>query len=71
VRRYWDDRAPTATSPHILARHGHVERVRVPRLTIRAPGRRADADSAAAIAARWRTAVGQAYLTGLAAGATP
>jgi hypothetical protein len=69
VRRYWEERRPTPTSPHILARHGRLERVRVPRLTIRAAGRRADAQTAADVAARWRTAVGEAYLAGLEAAA--
>jgi hypothetical protein len=55
---------PPPTSPHILARHGRLGGVRVPRLTVRANGRVADRQLAALVAVRVHDAVGEAYVGG-------
>ncbi len=67
MRSFWTSRRPPAdrpTSPHILARHGRLGGVRVPRMTVRAPGRTADRELAAAVAARFHDEVGNAYVGG-------
>jgi hypothetical protein len=67
MRRFWATRRPPAprpTSPHILARHGRLGGVRVPRLTVRANGRVADRQLAALVAGRVHDAVGEAYVGG-------
>jgi hypothetical protein len=67
LRRFWAERRPPAerpTSPHILARHGRLGGVRVPRMTVRARGRAPDAELATLVAARFRDAVGEAYVGG-------
>jgi hypothetical protein len=71
VRRYWEQRQPP-TSPHILARHRRIERVRVPRMVIHAGQRSPNAALADEVALRFRAAVGEAYDNGLVRlGATP
>jgi hypothetical protein len=67
MRRFWATKRPPVpppTSPHILARHGRLGGVRVPRLTVRASGRIADRRLAALVAARFHDAVGEAYVGG-------
>jgi hypothetical protein len=67
LRRFWEKQRPRVeqpTSPHILARHGRLGVVRVPRLTVRARGRTPDAALAATVAARFHDAVGNAYVDG-------
>jgi hypothetical protein len=67
MRRFWVTRRPPGprpTSPHILARHGRLGGVRVPRLSVRASGRRADRQLAALVAARVHDAVDDAYVGG-------
>src|SRR5207245_1064354 len=67
MRRFWERQRPPAerpTSPHILARHGRLGAVRVPRMTVRAPGRTPDAGLARDVAARFHDAVGNAYVDG-------
>lgn len=64
VRRYWEQRQPP-TSPHILARHSQIQRVRLPRMIIHAGGRAPNGALADEIALRFRVAVGEAYDTGL------
>jgi hypothetical protein len=69
---YWLERteeeatSPTPTSPHILARRAGLRRVRFPRLIIRAPGRALDADLITRIAERFKAAIENSYVTGLA-----
>ncbi|WP_068924260.1 hypothetical protein [Planobispora rosea] len=74
MRRFWGPGrevrrggAPVAhpTSPHILARHGRLGAVRLPRLTVRAAGRVPDEALAAEVSARFRENVAAAYLSGL------
>ena len=67
MRRFWATKRPPVpppTSPHILARHGRLGGVRVPRITVRASGRVADRQLAALVAARFHDAVGEAYVGG-------
>src|SRR5262249_19123304 len=67
MRRFWATRRPPLpppTSPHILARHGRLGGVRVPRLTVRVSGRVADTRLAALVAARLHDAVGEADFSG-------
>jgi hypothetical protein len=67
MRRFWATKRPAVpppTSPHILARHGRLGGVRVPRITVRAGGRVADRQLAALVAARFHDAVGDAYVGG-------
>jgi hypothetical protein len=67
MRRFWATKRPPEpppTSPHILARHGRLGGVRVPRLTVRASGRVADRQLAALVAARFHDEVGEAYVGG-------
>jgi hypothetical protein len=67
LRRFWATRRPPVpqpTSPHILARHGRLGGVRVPRITVRASGRVADRQLAALVAARFHDTVGEAYVGG-------
>jgi hypothetical protein len=66
LKRFWARRAPVErpTSPHILARHGRLGGVRVPRMTVRAPGRTPDATLASLVSARFHDAVGEAYASG-------
>lgn len=67
LRSFWAQRRPPvehATSPHILARHGRLAGVRVPRMTVRAAGHAPDRALAAQVAGEFRTAVGDAYLGG-------
>ena len=67
MRRFWATKRPPVerpTSPHILARHGRLGGVRVPRMTVRASGRVADRQLAALVAARFHDAVGEAYVGG-------
>jgi hypothetical protein len=54
----------SATSPHLLARRARLARVRMDTLTIAAGNRPLDPELAREIAARFRVAVGQAYLDG-------
>jgi hypothetical protein len=65
VRRYWEHRQPT-TSPHILARHRRIGRVRVPRMVIHVGARTPDAALADEVALRFRAAIGEVYDAGLA-----
>jgi hypothetical protein len=67
MRRFWEQRRPPVehpTSPHILARHGRLGAVRVPRIEVRAPGRTPNRELAAAVSARFHDAIGDAYLSG-------
>lgn len=67
MRQFWETRRPPErlpTSPHILARHGRLGGVRVPRLTVRAAGRTPDAALASLVAARLHDAVDEAYAGG-------
>jgi len=67
MRRFWATKRPPVpppTSPHILARHGRLGGVRVPRITVRASGCAADRQLAALVAARFHDAVGEAYVGG-------
>jgi hypothetical protein len=67
MRRYWVARRPLVeppTSPHILARHGRLGAVRVPRMAIRASGHRANRALAGRVAERFREAVGSSYVSG-------
>jgi hypothetical protein len=67
MRRFWATKRPPLsppTSPHILARHGRLGGVRVPRITVRAGGRVADRQLAALVAARFHDEVGVAYVGG-------
>ena len=69
MRRFWAARATPVehpTSAHILARHGRLAMVRVPRLTLHAEGREPGADLAAQAATGFRGAVGTAYRDGRA-----
>lgn len=69
MRRYWAARATPVdrpTSAHILARHGRLATVRVPRLAFHAEGRQPDGDLAALTATRFRGVVGTAYHDGRA-----
>jgi hypothetical protein len=63
VRRYWEHRQPP-TSPHILARHRRIERVRVPRMIVHGGTRTPDAALADEIALRFRAAVAVAFDAG-------
>jgi hypothetical protein len=65
VRRYWEQRQPP-TSPHILARHRRIERVRMPRMVIHVADRTPDSALADEIALRVHAAAGDAYDAGLA-----
>jgi hypothetical protein len=66
VGRYWAGRprAEHPTSPHLLARRGRLGAVHLPRMTVRAAGRSPDGALASAVAVRFRSAVGEAYLAG-------
>jgi hypothetical protein len=67
MRRFWEQhRAPVEhpTSPHILARHGRLGAVRVPRIEVRAPGRTPNRELATAVSARFHEAIGDAYMSG-------
>ena len=67
MQRFWAAKRPPferPTSPHILARHGRLGGVRVPRMTVRASGRAADRQLAALVAGRFHDAVGEAYVSG-------
>jgi hypothetical protein len=67
MRRFWEQKRPPVdrpTSPHILARHGRLGAVRIPRMTMRAPGRAPDHALATAVAERFHSAVDDAYLEG-------
>jgi hypothetical protein len=67
MRAFWvsrRERVDRPTSPHILARHGRLAVVRVPRLTFSAPRRMPDGTLAGAIDARFREQVGAAWLAG-------
>ena len=72
MSRYWTAQTEAQvsrenpTSPHILARRAGLRRVRFPRLRIHAPGRALDADLVARIAERFKGAIENAYVTGLA-----
>ncbi|MGH9277039.1 MAG: hypothetical protein ACRD12_02870, partial [Acidimicrobiales bacterium] len=73
MRRFWATRTavePRPTSAHILARHGRLAMVRVPRMSVHTGGRAPDADLAAMTAARFRASVGTAYRDGRARLAT-
>jgi hypothetical protein len=56
--------AERPTSPRILQRRARLALVRVPRLTIRAPGRVLDGQLIGEVVARFRQAVAEAYRTG-------
>lgn len=73
MRAWWREQAATGresmveitpTSPHILARHARLGRVRVPRITLRAPGRAHDERLLRELAQCFREAVGEAYVGG-------
>jgi hypothetical protein len=67
MRRFWETKrapVPRPTSPHILARHGRLGGVRVPRMTVRANRRQPDRQLAAIVAGRLHDAVGEAYVGG-------
>ena len=68
MRSFWAKqraaRVERPTSPHILARHGRLGGVRVPRMTVNAPRRRPDQELATLVADRFHTEVGAAYLSG-------
>jgi hypothetical protein len=67
LRRYWAARSASReypTSAHLLARRGQLAAVRVPRLTMNAPGRAAGAPLAAEAADAFRDAVRDAYRDG-------
>src|SRR6266540_1213618 len=67
MRRFWEQKRPPLerpTSPHILARHGRLGAVRIPRMTVRAPGRTPDRALATVVAERFHSAVDDAYLQG-------
>lgn len=67
MRRFWERPRPRpepVTSPHILARHGRLGGVRVPRMTVNAPRRRPDRALATLVADRFHTEVGAAYVRG-------
>jgi len=72
MSRYWTEQTEAQvsrvnpTSPHILARRAGLRRVRFPRLLIHAPGRALDADLIARVAERFKGAIENAYVTGLA-----
>jgi len=53
------------TSPHILAHRERLARVKLPRLTIRLPGRRLDDELKELTAVKFKLAIEQAYQTGL------
>jgi hypothetical protein len=67
LRRYWAARSasrPYPTSAHLLARRGRLAAVRVPRLTMNAPGRAPGTPLAAEAADAFRDAVRDAYRDG-------
>jgi hypothetical protein len=67
MRRHWSARSqarPHPTSAHILARHGRLALVRVPRLTVQAPGHDPAVPLAETLGARFHTVVADAYLEG-------
>jgi hypothetical protein len=67
LRRFWAAKRPPVerpTSPHVLARHGRLGGVRVPRMTVRASGRSPDRRLATLVAGRFHDAVGEAYVSG-------
>ncbi len=67
LRRFWAAKRPPVerpTSPHLLARHGRLGGVRVPRMTVRASGRSPDRRLATLVAGRFHDAVGEAYVSG-------
>ena len=67
LRRYWAVRSASQeypTSAHLLARRGRLAAVRVPRLTMNAPGRTPGAPLAAETADAFRDAVRDAYRDG-------
>jgi hypothetical protein len=72
MSRYWTAQTEAQvsrvnpTSPHILARRAGLRRVRFPRLLIHAPGRALDTNLIARIAERFKGAIENAYVTGLA-----
>lgn len=53
------------TSPHLLDRRARLGRVRVPRMTVRAPARPVTRDLADAVAAHFKTEVERVYAVGL------
>jgi hypothetical protein len=67
MRRFWARPRPRVerpTSPHILALHGRLGGVRVPRVTVNAPRRRPDRALATLVADRFHAEVGAAYVKG-------